>query len=208
MEPASLSGRQLLGFDRSAGPPRATLAGQPLRPWTVPNAIGFLRIALIPVFLVVALSSADGRSLVAALIYAVIAGFDYIDGIVARLSGQYSRLGALLDPLTDRLLVLCGVVVTWRFGLLPHIALAILAARELVMLALSRLALKRGLDIRINMVGRWAVWPTMISIFLAMLAATWVAGALLWIGVATACMASALYVRDGLRSVGRPSGRG
>ena len=47
----------LLGLDRSGGPPPETRRGQPLNPWTIPNAIGFVRLALIPVFLVVALES-------------------------------------------------------------------------------------------------------------------------------------------------------
>ena len=58
--------RRLVGLDRSGPPPPQTAAGQPLRPWTVPNAIGFLRLALIPVFLVVALSSGDGTGRAAA----------------------------------------------------------------------------------------------------------------------------------------------
>ena len=64
---------------------------------------------------------------------------DYADGIAARMTRQYSRLGALMDPVTDRLLVIAGVVVSWRFDLLPRWALAVLAARELSMLALGRL---------------------------------------------------------------------
>ena len=55
-----LTVRRLFGLDRSGPPPPQTLPGQPLRPWTIPNAIGFVRLALIPVFLVVALSSDDG----------------------------------------------------------------------------------------------------------------------------------------------------
>ena len=55
-----LTMRRLVGLDRSGPPPPETLAGAPLRPWTIPNAIGFVRLALIPVFLVVALSSSDG----------------------------------------------------------------------------------------------------------------------------------------------------
>ena len=50
-ERARLSARRLFGLDRSGPPPPQTLAGQPLRVWTLPNAIGFLRLALIPVFL-------------------------------------------------------------------------------------------------------------------------------------------------------------
>ncbi|MFL5886565.1 MAG: CDP-alcohol phosphatidyltransferase family protein, partial [Thermoleophilaceae bacterium] len=61
MARASLRPRRLLGLDRSGGAPPETRRGQPLHPWTLPNAIGFIRIALIPVFLVLALSSGDGR---------------------------------------------------------------------------------------------------------------------------------------------------
>ena len=51
VERARLTFRRLFGLDRSGPPPPQTLAGQPLNPWTVPNAIGFLRLALLPVFL-------------------------------------------------------------------------------------------------------------------------------------------------------------
>ena len=60
-----------------AAPPPETLAGAPLNPWTIPNAIGFIRLALIPVFLVLALESGDGRSTAAVIIYAVIGWTDY-----------------------------------------------------------------------------------------------------------------------------------
>src|SRR5439155_4116753 len=56
-----LGKRRLLGLDRSGPPPPETLPGAPLRPWTIPNAIGYARLALIPVFLVLALGSGDGR---------------------------------------------------------------------------------------------------------------------------------------------------
>src|SRR5207244_11264372 len=129
------------GLDRSGPPPPQTQAGQPLRPWTIPNAIGFLRLALIPVFLILALSSRDGRGALPATLFAVIGWGDYADGIAARLTRQYSRLGTLMDPITDRLLALCGIVVCWHFDLLPHWALALLAARELAMVAIPRYGL-------------------------------------------------------------------
>ncbi len=119
MAPPPLTTRRLLGLDRSGGPPPETRRQQPLNPWTIPNAIGFVRIALLPVFLVLALNSGDGRDTTATILFAVIAWSDYADGMAARITGQYSRLGALLDPLTDRLLVLAGAVVAWKFELLP-----------------------------------------------------------------------------------------
>jgi len=201
----SLTKRRLLGLDRSGPPPSSTRRGAPLRPLTIPNAIGLARLALIPVFLVLALRSGDGRIASASIVYAVIGGTDYLDGIAARLTGQYSRLGALLDPLVDRALVVSGAAVAYRFELLPRWALIVLAVRELLMLILTQAAFRRGLDLEINMIGRWAVWPTMFSIFLAMVSTTWVAEALLLLGLALTVAATALYVKDGVEAVGRPS---
>jgi cardiolipin synthase len=203
-----LTRRRLLGLDRSGPPPAETLPGAPLNPWTLPNVIGFVRLALIPVFLVLALGSGDGRYAPASIIYAVIGGTDYLDGMVARVTGQFSRLGVLLDPVVDRLLVISGVIVTWRFELLPRWALAILVAREVFMLVLSQVALRRGVaDIKVNMLGRWAVWPTMFSMFLAMVSVTWVADALLYLGLVMTLGATALYVRDGLTALREPNSR-
>jgi phosphatidylglycerophosphate synthase len=196
--PPRLTVRRLFGLDRSGPPPPQTQAGQPLRPWTLPNAIGFARLALIPAFLIVALSSADGIGAPEATLFAVIGWGDYADGIAARVSGQYSRLGALMDPVTDRLLVICGVVVTWRFELLPRWALALLAARELSMLAIGRFGLSRGVELRINWPGRLAVAPVMGSFFFAMTGLRTFSEVLLYVGLALALTASALYVRTGL----------
>ena len=193
---------RLLGYNRDYAPPPETLPGAPLNPWTIPNAIGFARLALIPVFLVLALGSGDGRYAPASIVYAVIGGTDYLDGMAARITGQFSRLGVLLDPVVDRLLVISGVIVTWHFDLLPRWALALLVAREVFMLVISQIALSLHVgDIKVNMLGRWAVWPTMFSIFLSMVSVTWVADALLYIGLAMTLGATVLYVCDGIRAL-------
>lgn len=190
---------RLLGFDRSGPPPPQTVAGSPLRPFTVPNAIGFARLALIPLFLVLSLTSDSGPGALEIAIFAL-AGFgDYADGLAARATGQYSRLGTLMDPVTDRLLVVSGVIVCWRFDLLPHWALAVLAGRELAMLGLARYGLHRGVDVRINWPGRLAIPPVMGSLFFGMLEVQPLADVLLYLGVAMTLLATALYVREGLR---------
>jgi cardiolipin synthase len=195
-----LSATRLLGLDRSGPPPRESRAGEPLRPWTIPNAIGFIRLALIPLFLVLALSSGDGTSAPAAALFAVIGLGDYADGIAARVTRQYSRLGTLMDPITDRLLIVSGIVVCWHFQLLPRWALALLAARELLMLVLGRFALARGVELSINWPGRLAVAPVMGSLFFAMAGLEQLSEVLLYVGLALALLASGLYVRTGLRA--------
>ena len=188
---------RLLGIDRSGPPPAATRAGEPLRPWTLPNAIGYLRLAGIPAFLAVALSARHGQSALAATLFALIGWSDYADGFVARLTGQYSRLGALLDPVVDRLLVVSGMAVSWRFDLLPRWALALIIARELFVLALSRYGLARGVELRINWPGRLGVAPTMGAPFFALLGLHTVALVMLYSGLGLGILATALYVRDG-----------
>jgi cardiolipin synthase len=203
-----LTKRRLLGLDRSGPPPPETLRQQPLHPWTIPNAIGFVRLALLPVAVVVQLSSSDGRDFTGWVLFAIVAWGDYADGLAARITGQYSRLGALLDPLTDRLLIISAAVVAWHFELLPRWALLVLAAREVFMLLVTQWGLRRGIDLKVNMMGRWAVWPTMSAFGLAMLVETWVSEALLYLGLAMTLAATVLYLQDGLaqlRAQGRPS---
>jgi CDP-diacylglycerol--glycerol-3-phosphate 3-phosphatidyltransferase len=193
--------RRLFGIDRSGPPPEATLSGHPLNPWTLPNAIGFARLAGIPVFLVVALSSENGQDALAAALFAVIGWADYLDGFVARLTGQYSRLGALLDPIIDRALVISGMVVCWHFELLPRWAIALVIARELFVLALSRYGIRHGVELKINWPGRLGVAPTMGAPFFAIAGVHWLALVCLYLGLAFMLVSTAMYVRDGLRQL-------
>jgi cardiolipin synthase len=193
--------RRLLGLDRSGAKPRQTRSGEPLRPWTIPNLVGYLRLAALPVFLVLAYNTDDGTSVASAMVFWAIAAGDYLDGFLARVTGQYSRMGALLDPLVDRLTILSGAVVCWSFELLPRWALALLALRELTMLFLAQYGLRHGVDIEVNWPGRISVFPIMGGIFLALLAPGWVATALLIWGLVMAIIATVLYAQAGLRAV-------
>jgi CDP-diacylglycerol--glycerol-3-phosphate 3-phosphatidyltransferase len=206
VERRRLTFRRLSGLDRSGPPPPETQPGQPWRPWTIPNAIGYVRLALIPVFLVLALGSDDGTDALPVVIFAVVGWSDYLDGIAARVTGQYSRLGALLDPLVDRLLVLAGVIVCWHFELLPRWGLALLAARELFVMVLVRVGMRHGIDLKVNWLGRAGVWPVMGALFFAMASVEWLAEACLYAGLALVIASAGQYVRDGLRQYrARPS---
>jgi cardiolipin synthase (CMP-forming) len=191
------SKRRLFGIDRSGPPPPQTRSDQPLHPWTIPNAIGYARLTAIPAFLAVALSSSNGHSALAAVLFAVIGWADYLDGFTARLTGQYSRMGALLDPVIDRLLVVCGMVVAWHFHLLPRWAIAVVVGRELLMLALSRYGMRRGVDVKINWAGRLGVAPTMGAPFFAIAGVHWLALILLYVGIAFSLVATVLYLQMG-----------
>jgi cardiolipin synthase len=192
------SKRRLFGIDRSGPLPSQTRRGAPLHPWTIPNLVGYVRLALIPVFLVTAFDSGDGREALPALLYLVITAGDYVDGFLARATGQYSRMGALLDPVVDRLAVLSGAVVCWHFELLPRWAIAILAVREVVTLVLAQVALRRGIDLEINWIGRIGVFLVFGGIFWSMVVDWWIIRAGFVVGVAMGVVATYLYVRAAL----------
>ena len=195
-----LTFRRLTGLDRSDNVHSQDMLDRPWNPWTIPNAISFVRLAFIPVFLLLAFNSEEGTDNVPALIFAAIAWGDYADGIAARLTGQYSKLGALLDPVIDRALVIAGVVVVWHFDLLPHWALLVLAVREVVQLVYGNYALRHDIDLSVNWPGRIAVWPVMSSIFAALVGWTTLGEILLYVGLFFAIWATALYIREGSAS--------
>ena len=195
----SLSRRRLFGIDRSGPEPPQTRAGQPLRPFTLPNLIGYIRLTAIPVFLVIAFDSGDGRDALASVIFLAIALGDLLDGFVARATGQYSRLGALLDPVVDRLTILSGAAVCWHFELLPRPAIALLALREVATLFLARYGLRHGVDLEITWVGRIAVFLIMGGIFWSMVVDWTIIEVGFCVGVAMSIVATVLYVRTASR---------
>lgn len=180
-------------MDRSGGPPPQVSAGEPWRLWTLPNAIGYVRALLVPTFLVLALQSSDGRDTLATVLIGIAGATDYLDGLAARLTGQFSRFGTLLDPLVDRLLIIAVAIVIYRFELLPRYLIELVFAREALMLLLAVPVLAKGLQIRVNWIGRLAVWPLMFGGFLALCIDAWPAEALLWVGMIGSWAATALY---------------
>lgn len=191
--------RRLFGLDRSGPLPQQTRAGEPLRPFTLPNLVGYLRLASIPVFLHLALSSDDGRVASATLLYLWITLGDYLDGFLARATGQYSRMGALLDPVVDRLSALAGVAVNWHFEFLPRWALVALAVREVATVALARASLRRGLDLEISWVGRFATFFVFTGLFWSLVFESWVTVAVFLLGLALGIAATALYLQAARR---------
>lgn len=109
---------------------------------TVPNLLSVLRLAGVPLFLYLLLvPRADGWAL-AVLVAGGIT--DWADGKLARLLGQYSRLGAVLDPAVDRLYILAALVALGVRGIVPWWVVAVLVGRDLVLAACLPVLRARG----------------------------------------------------------------
>ena len=110
---------------------------------TVPNALSVARLLLIPVFLWLLLGLRADLIAVAVLVISGIT--DWADGVIARRTGQITRLGQILDPLVDRLTIAATLIGLAVREIIPWWLVALLAARELVLLALVPALRRRGL---------------------------------------------------------------
>jgi CDP-diacylglycerol--glycerol-3-phosphate 3-phosphatidyltransferase len=123
----------------------------------VPNALTIMRFCLIPVFVVLLLTSDGGYSWPAAIIFAIAGVTDQVDGYLARRWHVESAFGKFADPLADRLMIDAAVILLLYDGRLPWLAL-IIPARDLVTLVGTPIMLGRGYEFQVNFVGKAATW--------------------------------------------------
>lgn len=110
------------------------------RIFTIPNVISFIRLCMVPVYMVLLL---NGYDLLATFMFALAAGTDWIDGQLARRTNCVSKLGQLLDPAVDRILMSCGVIGLMLAGRLPIWIVVVVLGRDLMLLVGGAYLLKR-----------------------------------------------------------------
>jgi CDP-diacylglycerol--glycerol-3-phosphate 3-phosphatidyltransferase len=160
----------------------------------LPNVLTVLRLAAIPVFIVLMLA-AEGRSWAAVAVFTAAGVTDQLDGWLARRWRVESQFGKVADPLADRLLIDSAVLLLWLDGRLPWPALAILA-RDLVLVAGYKLVVARGYELSVNLLGKAATWVLYAALFFVLVTSEGTAWPLwlFWTGVALAVAAGLGYV--------------
>lgn len=130
---------------------------------TAPNLITFARILLVPVFLV---SYFVGRYDQALACFAVASLSDGLDGLLARLLNQRSKLGAVLDPAADKLLVFAALVAMTAEHQLPLWLLSLVVARDVYMAAVALAVRVRRLDLTVTptRVGKYATFTLFLLV--------------------------------------------
>lgn len=136
---------------------------------TAANVVSFVRLCLIPVYLWLLLAGCD---LAATLVFAVAAATDFLDGQIARRTHTVSRLGQLLDPAVDRLLMITGVLGVFLVGRVPLWVIVVVLLRDALML-LGGLWLLRRHRIRIPVVYPGKVATTLLFVGFAGLLLNW-----------------------------------
>ncbi|WP_140556870.1 CDP-alcohol phosphatidyltransferase family protein [Bifidobacterium sp. UTCIF-39] len=167
--------------------------------WTVPNAISFLRILSIPVIAVLI----SKRYLVWSLIIlAISSASDGIDGYIARRFNQVSRIGQILDPIADRLLIICSMLALGWANILPWWLLIAVGSRDLIMLIEVLILSNNDYGpLPVHFVGKAGTALLLMSVpvlIVADLATTPFFMVLHFIGVAGAIWGAALYWTAGV----------
>lgn len=136
---------------------------------TVPNVISFIRLCMVPVYLVLLL---NGQNIAAAIVFAVAAATDFLDGQIARRTHCVSKLGQLLDPVVDRTLMVAGVLGVFLAGRVPLWIILLIVARDgLVLGGGAWLLFKRSIRIPVIYPGKFAT--TFLFIGFAALILNW-----------------------------------
>jgi cardiolipin synthase len=157
------------------------------RVFTVPNALSLLRLFMVPVVVALLLAGSDG---LAAAFFVLAALTDFLDGKLARRAGP-TRLGQILDPVADRLMLSSVAVVLAIRGLLPIWAVAILVGRDLLALLGSLVV---GSKIRVNRVGKAATAVLMGAVALVVISPGVVGEAIFYAGFGLSIVAGLMYV--------------
>ena len=145
---------------RDAPPPQPSGTNRVL---TIPNLISFLRIALIPVFVLLIVD--PDTTLAGLIVFGVVAATDWVDGVIARATGQVSEVGKVLDPVADRLAIAAGLIALVARGAFPlWAALLILIRDAAILVAGIVLLVARDARIEVRYLGKVATFALMTSI--------------------------------------------
>jgi CDP-diacylglycerol--glycerol-3-phosphate 3-phosphatidyltransferase len=169
----------------------------------LPNALTILRLAAIPVFVVLLVQADDGKSWPAALLFGAAGVTDQIDGWLARRWHVESAFGKVADPLADRLIIDAAVVLLFLADRLPWPALVLIVGRDILLMAAYKLVVPQGYDFEVNFLGKAATWVLYASLGFTMVTlpgTTWPL-ALFWAGVALAALAGTQYVLKARKEV-------
>jgi len=168
----------------------------------IPNALTLARLVLIPIFVVLIVTSDGGHSWPAAIVFGVAAVTDQVDGWLARRWRVESSFGKVADPLADRLMIDAAVILLWHAGRLPWVALAI-PLRDVALVAGYKLVMDRGYEFSVNLAGKAATWLLYASLAFVMCTSKgtewplWI----FWAGLVLAVVSLAGYLRKARREV-------
>jgi CDP-diacylglycerol--glycerol-3-phosphate 3-phosphatidyltransferase len=177
--------------------------------WNVPNSLTLLRIFLVPFLVVVLLTKFSGREYAGLAIFLFAAVTDFFDGFYARRYNQMTRLGALLDPIADKLLMSAAFISLVELQLARAWMIVIIIGREFAVSGLRAIAAQQGVTISASPLGKGKTISQVIAISLLILGYElgefrWIGEVALWIVMIFALTSGVDYFVKFSRAVLRP----
>lgn len=169
----------------------------------LPNLLTVTRILLIPVFVMLFSTPSPERSVAAAVVFVVASVTDLLDGYLARRSGQVTKLGKLLDPIADKLLVLSALILLVNIDRVGALVAIVIIAREVAVTGIRAIAAGEGMIIPAETTGKYKMVLQVVAIVFLILEGTEaeVLGNLHLAGLATLYFSLALSYISGARYV-------
>src|SRR5947207_12629344 len=137
--------------------------------WNLPNSLTLFRIFLVPFLVVVLLTKFYGREYAGLAIFLLAAITDFFDGFFARRYNKITRLGTLLDPIADKLLMSAAFISLVELGLARAWMVVIIIGREFAVSGLRSIAAQQGVTIAASPLGKWKMISQVIAISLLIL---------------------------------------
>jgi CDP-diacylglycerol---glycerol-3-phosphate 3-phosphatidyltransferase len=134
-------------------------------PLNVPNFLTVVRIMLVPVIVVALLEETPNADMFAAIIFALAAFTDGLDGYLARSRGSVTTFGKLMDPIADKLLIIAPLVSLVSLGRIAAWVAMVIIAREFAVTALRMVAVEQGVVIPASNLGKLKTITQVAAIF-------------------------------------------
>jgi CDP-diacylglycerol---glycerol-3-phosphate 3-phosphatidyltransferase len=172
--------------------------------FNVPNMLSISRILSVPVFIVLMINPGPERALAAGIVFSLASATDWLDGYLARKWGQVTKVGKLLDPIADKILIMSALVilVDIRPSIVhPWIAI-VLIGREFAVTGLRAIASSEGIIIPAETVGKYKVGAQITAVLSLLLdfylARGWlsdVGSAAIWIAMVLSVYSALMYFK-------------
>ena len=137
--------------------------------WNLPNSLTLFRIFLVPFLVVVLLTKFYGREYAGLAIFLLAAITDFFDGYFARRYNQITRLGTLLDPIADKLLMSAAFISLVELGLARAWMVVIIIGREFAVDGLRSIAAQQGVTIAASPLGKTKTVSQVLAVSLLIL---------------------------------------
>jgi CDP-diacylglycerol--glycerol-3-phosphate 3-phosphatidyltransferase len=174
----------------------------------LPNGVTIIRIAAIPIILLLLFTSGQAYPIITAVLFLLVAGTDTLDGYLARRRGMVTTIGKFLDPLADKLLIVTSLIGLITARGIPTWMVIVIVGREIAVTGLRGIATTQGIIIAASTLGKYKTVFEVASITLLIFNGDYlkidfyqVGMGLLWIALVVAVISGIDYFKKFLKTV-------